>query len=257
MNRISREISVVIPCYNSENTIAKCITSVFKQTILPKEIIVIDDGSKDQTVIKLQELQKKCPREIDFVILQQTNSGPSVARNNGILKSKYSWIAFLDSDDLWLKDKIKIETEFLDSNEDIKILGATMLSTPLQITFKKLLFKNYFQTSSVIVSKECISKALFNEKQKYGEDYRAWLEITYDNKAYIIPPLRAFPIDQRSTAFGGEGLSSNLIKMFSGEISNFQNLYKLKKISLTQFLIINVFSFLKFIRRCLLKSLRN
>jgi len=94
-------ISAVIPTFNRERTICRAIDSILSQTYLPKEIIIIDDGSTDRT----RERFKKNSHKIRYIY--QRNEGVSSARNRGILESKYDWIAFLDSDDYWLPDHLE------------------------------------------------------------------------------------------------------------------------------------------------------
>ena len=98
-------VSVVIPAYNAEKTIADCLDSVNDQTYPDIEIIVINDGSADQTLKLLEEYQRFSLRPLR--IYTQKNAGPSVARNCGISLAKGEYIAFLDADDRWVKDKIE------------------------------------------------------------------------------------------------------------------------------------------------------
>ena len=80
----SFDCSVVVPCYNCANTIRACIASIVAQTLKPKEVIAIDDGSRDNTLELLLALQKEYQEKIDIEVIHQENSGPSKARNEGI-----------------------------------------------------------------------------------------------------------------------------------------------------------------------------
>lgn len=248
-------VAVVIPTFNSENTIEECLKSVFKQSYLPQEVIIVDDGSRDSTLEKLMECKNICPPEVQFTLIKQENSGPSVARNRGVDNAKSAWIAFLDSDDLWISDKLKIESHFIKNFPNTKLLGGTQKDKPIKVSFGDLLYKNFFQTSSVFVSKECMLKYPFNEAQKFSEDYRCWLNIVYDYDAYLIPPLRAFPYDQRSMAFFSGGLSSKMTKMLRGELSNYKDLYRDGKIGSATLLKTYTYSIVKFVRRKVLRKL--
>lgn len=245
--------SVVIPCYNSSKTIEDCLNSVFKQIYKPKEIIVIDDGSTDDTFYKLDDLKKKCPEEINLIIFKQINSGPSVARNNGIKLASNNWIAFLDSDDCWIKSHLEELSITFYKNPEVSIIGVNSRSVSKKIHFNELLYKNYFQTSSVIVKKEVILKYLFNENQKYSEDFRTWLLILYHYEGYILKAEHAFPIKDRLLVYSGGGLSSNLNAMQKGEIDNFIYLLQNKMITNIEFFKVIIFSYLKFFRRKYLK----
>ncbi|MDQ7045188.1 MAG: glycosyltransferase family A protein, partial [Sulfurimonas sp.] len=105
-------ISVVIPTYNRYDFLKRALASVYTQTHLPDEVIVIDDGSTDKT----SEIQKDFPQ---IIYIYQKNAGVSSARNLGIKNAKYEWIAFLDSDDTWDEDKLKKQIEFHTNNPEI------------------------------------------------------------------------------------------------------------------------------------------
>jgi len=101
--------SVVIPAYNAGSTIARAIDSVLAQTWSENEIIVVDDGSTDDTenLVRQYDRVKYCKQE---------NQGQSVARNRGILEATFDWIAFLDADDEWYPDKIEMQWKILEKN---------------------------------------------------------------------------------------------------------------------------------------------
>ena len=107
-------ISVVIPTYNRKDFVVKAIESVLNQSRKVGEIIVIDDGSTDNTAQLLKNFH-----EITYIY--QNNSGVSSARNSGIRASSGDWIAFLDSDDVWQVDKIALQKKFHEDNPHILI----------------------------------------------------------------------------------------------------------------------------------------
>jgi len=100
-------VSVVIPTYNRCCELERALTSALSQTIQAEEVIIVDDGSDDRTLNMLQQYERQ-----DIKILHQSNSGVSVARNRGVEESKSEWIAFLDSDDWWLPDKLQKQIRF-------------------------------------------------------------------------------------------------------------------------------------------------
>ena len=114
-------ITVVIPAYNSEKYIARAIDSVLTQTHKPDEIIVVDDGSTDNT----SEIARKY--EPSVKLIQQQNAGASVARNTGIEAATSEWIAFLDADDEWLPEKLKLQTEHLKRNPHLQWTTANFI----------------------------------------------------------------------------------------------------------------------------------
>ena len=99
-------VSVVIPAYNREKTIKDTVDSVLRQTYLPNEIIVVDDGSTDNTRDVVQEIAENCS-SVKIIYCDQKNAGAQKARNKGIELAAGEWIAFLDSDDLWVSDKLE------------------------------------------------------------------------------------------------------------------------------------------------------
>jgi len=96
------EFSVVIPLYNKEHFVKKTIQSVLNQTFQKFEVIIIDDGSTDNSLKKVKEFNDERIR-----VYKQGNKGASYARNKGVDHSRYEWIAFLDADDIWYKDHLK------------------------------------------------------------------------------------------------------------------------------------------------------
>ncbi|HBA66860.1 MAG TPA: hypothetical protein DCZ48_11915, partial [Methylococcaceae bacterium] len=100
-------ISVVIPAYNSAEFIADAVNSILKQTRPITEIIIVDDGSTDNT----QQIVEALPGPITYI--KQPNQGPSAARNTGIKTANSEWIAFLDADDQWTTDKIDKQLKLL------------------------------------------------------------------------------------------------------------------------------------------------
>lgn len=106
-------ISVIIPCYNRKKTIERCIKSIMNQTVLPSEIIVVDDGSTDGSVEKIEQLDCSFLR-----LIKQNHKGAQAARNLGILNAKGNYIAFLDSDDEWKENMLQVCMDYLDKNPD-------------------------------------------------------------------------------------------------------------------------------------------
>lgn len=102
------QVSVVVPAYNREKTIKRCIDSIVTQTVPPMEILVVDDGSTDGTVHMLESMDCACLK-----IIKQNHKGAQAARNLGILNANGEYIAFLDSDDEWLPDMLEREIAYL------------------------------------------------------------------------------------------------------------------------------------------------
>ena len=105
-------VSVVIPLYNRENTIQRAVDSILNQTYTNIEVLVVDDGSTDASVKMLEKYQKD--KRVK-VFLQGTNKGANVARNRGIQEAEGEYIAFQDSDDVWLSDKLEKQIKRMES----------------------------------------------------------------------------------------------------------------------------------------------
>lgn len=248
-------VSVVIPVYNAEDTIIACVKSVLEQTYKHIEIIVIDDGSTDTTRGLLEEYQKQvCINNLQ--IISQENAGPSKARNLGIKLAKGEYIAFLDADDTWLPMKLEKQMLCFVSNE-IGLVGcrfcignvkiANEHSNVVHISLKKLIFKNYFTTPSVIVSSKVFKNYQFNPFQKYSEDYCLWLQIASEYKCVLLTETLVQLYNKPN--FGSIGLSGNLWGMEKGELSNFRLLLVEGKISFFFFIACSIYSWMKYFRR--------
>ena len=179
------DVTVVIPTYNRYSLLKRAITSIYKQTLLPKEIIVIDDGSTDNTVKIIQDFPH-------IKYYYQDNAGVSSARNSGILKSTSDWITFLDSDDEWHSSKIQEQVSFHTKNKDLLISysdekwirNGNEVKVPKK--FKKLsgfIFRESLSYCNIAPSSVFINRKLFNEVGVFDEslevceDYDLWLRI--------------------------------------------------------------------------------
>ena len=187
-NKAIEEISVIIPTYNRCDLLKRAINSVIKQTITPKEIIIVDNGSTDQTYQMVSSLFP----EINYFI--EKKRGVSAARNKGILESKSKWIAFLDSDDAWKPTKLEKQMEYSVFNQDKYRIIHTDETWYRNKKFLNQLkkhkksggniFKNSLQLccispSSVVLKKQIFDDyGLFDENLEVCEDYDMWIRIT-------------------------------------------------------------------------------
>lgn len=114
-HRSLESVTVVIPTYNRRSLLCRALDSVLNQTASPSEVIVVDDGSSDGT----RDLIQKTYSSVSLI--EQENQGVSQARNRGIKEASGEWIAFLDSDDEWLPQKLEIAFEALNQNPDYLI----------------------------------------------------------------------------------------------------------------------------------------
>lgn len=259
--------TVIIPAYNAENTISRCLQSVLLQTYLPYEVIVVDDCSCDQTrnaVLLFERDFKFYGINLKYIFLDK-NSGPSKARNIGIRNSSGNLIAFLDSDDYWSVGKLNIIRKYMEN--DVGLIFHQYSERKLEfnssesgyrvksISSLRLIIKNLAQTSCVVINRKYLS--YFNENMKYCEDYDLWLRIS--EKAKVIqligPPLTFLGRPQLTKG----GLSGNRYTMRLGELRVYFNFCKrrwLPRYLFLPFLIIlsffkHCYSFIKFPKRWL------
>ena len=187
------KVSVIIPTYNRKKLIVRAIESVLAQTYRDFEIIIIDDGSNDETKNVLIPYQSR------IKYLYQENQGISAARNRGIKEAQGVYIAFLDSDDEWVEDKLAIQVDILDKNPPIGIIhnklvilndqGKKVGTKPANDsgkTFQELIeFGGDLPTSSVLTRSECFQKVgLFDESLPTMEDFEMWIRIARNYEIY-------------------------------------------------------------------------
>ena len=121
----SSKISIVVPLYNKREFIIECLESIVAQSSTDWECIIVDDGSTDGSAEVVSDFIKLHPGR--WNLLKQKNSGPSSARNLGILNSTGKYIALLDADDLWFPDKLKLQSIFMEQNPEINLCVTNYL----------------------------------------------------------------------------------------------------------------------------------
>ncbi|MGY8813338.1 MAG: glycosyltransferase family 2 protein, partial [Gammaproteobacteria bacterium] len=181
-------ISVIIPTYNRLESLLRALESVLNQSYQAYEIIIVDDGSTDQTA----DYIKRNFSNVKY--LYQSNTGVSSARNTGIEHSSGDWLAFLDSDDQWHKDKLMHQSNLLVNNPDYLIIHSDeiWIRNGKRINQKKkhqrrsgYIFQDCLRLcvispSSVIIHKSIFKDiGLFNQSFPACEDYDLWLRICY------------------------------------------------------------------------------
>ncbi len=188
-------VSVIIPTYNRSSLLLEALDSVYKQTFPDFELIVIDDGSTDGTAKALDSYKDR------LVYCFQNNRGVSAARNRGIRMARGRWIAFLDSDDLWLPDKLETQTRFFSQNpealicqtEEIWIRNGRRVN-PMKKhrkysgnIFTPSLRLCLVSPSGVMIKKDLFEQVgLFDETLPACEDYDLWLRISARSPIFLI-----------------------------------------------------------------------
>lgn len=201
-------VSVIIPAHNSAAFIADAIASVRAQTFTDHEIIVIDDGSTDDT----REVIRRFP-EVRSV--HQMNDGAAAARNAGIVLARGEFICFLDADDLWRSEKLARQVHFMAAHPDVGLLftdaeehgaddveKASILATmtfgsdatrvPIEDAFRKLLIENFIPTSTVMVRRSCLTASgPFDLSLPNVEDRDMWLRLAAVVPVACLPEVMA------------------------------------------------------------------
>jgi GT2 family glycosyltransferase len=192
-------ISAIVPVYNRATRIVPCVESILSQSLPPKEVIVVDDGSTDGTAEALKPLQSK----IEIVTLKG-NRGVSTARNIGVESAGGTWISFLDSDDLWHRDKLLGQWQFLNKNpfydivqsEEIWIRNGTRVNPcnhhqkPEGWIWLPSLSLCLVSPSSVMMKKDLFQAyGGFDPSLPACEDYDLWLRISRDRPVGLDPSL--------------------------------------------------------------------
>ncbi|WP_341328163.1 glycosyltransferase [Methylotuvimicrobium sp. KM2] len=205
------KISVVIPAYNSAAFIADAVWSILNQSQPVDEIVIVDDGSTDdtQTVVESQSGP--------IIFINQPNQGPSTARNTGIDAAKNDWIAFLDADDQWTPQKIERQLNVLQNSPELVLIAGDMAeidnsnriitesvlnkhnllskfqaleNRPIPNGLAELVTKNFIPTGTVLVKKSALIEAgCFNPSIRFGEDLECWSKIAAKHPIACMPDI--------------------------------------------------------------------
>jgi glycosyltransferase involved in cell wall biosynthesis len=197
------DVSVVIPAYNASQHIAEALASIRDQTLKQVEVIVVDDGSVDDTVAKVEPFA----RELDLTIIRQANGGASAARNAGILRARGRYCAFLDADDVMMPERLAAEVAVLDADPELVLVHTDLMtfddtgiihrtrrafSDPCGgMVLERLLMDNFVTTSTVMVRKQpLIDAGMFPLARRIAHDFELWLRMAIHGKfAFIDEPL--------------------------------------------------------------------
>lgn len=223
-------VSVVIPAFNAEKYIEQALNSVQAQTYADWELIVVDDGSQDNTGAIVQRFAQSDNR---IKCIKQENKGLGSARNVGIRAARGKFVAFLDSDDLWLVEKLALQVTVARQQQADVVFSAGYIFSENDITnegntfhalegllvgksFFDLLFAgNMIPVLSVLVRREVLAKSeLFEEGRSYCEDYDLWLRLAHRGAVFYGLPQKLVRYRIHEGA-----LSRNEIEMLHAELT--------------------------------------
>jgi glycosyltransferase involved in cell wall biosynthesis len=181
-------VSALMPTFNSERTLGEAIQSVLRQTIGAVEVIVVDDGSTDHTVAVAREFEARHPGRVVCVL--QNHAGPYVARNLAARRARGKYLAFLDSDDAWLPDKMARQIAVMEATPDAVLCHTAMVVVdaagevvdifPLDPRYQghcflALLVANRLSTSSVVMRRDVFDRlGGFDEAFPARGDWEFW-----------------------------------------------------------------------------------
>lgn len=258
------QVSVVIPCYRCKETIRRAIDSVYRQSLLPAEVILIDDASPDDTLSLLHQYAAEYAPGWIKVVSLNVNSGPGTARNEGWNMATQRYVAFLDSDDSWHHQKIELQYEWMVQNPTAVLTGQKGLTidavsevmsrlyekgdvTFTEVTRHQLLVSNQFSTPSIMLRRDLPFR--FPEGKRFCEDYELWCDI-------CCSVLKCYSINQPLTfchkpLYGSTGLSSHLWQMEKGELDVYKAMHGKRKIGGAYSYVLKTWSLIRYVRRAL------
>ena len=193
-------MSVIVPTRDRGDLLREAVESVFAQTLVPSELIVVDDRSSDATAELVSELAQSSPFPIS--ILRSPRRGAAAARNAGIARARFPLVAFLDDDDLWQPGKLAAQVAFLEQRSEVGLLAcewevfgpglAAALSRrkapkDRRLPLARFCVKNPIATSGVIVRRECLREVGgFDESLPLAQDWDLWLRVASRWPAYQL-----------------------------------------------------------------------
>lgn len=260
-------VSVIIPCFKSGDTVRRAVSSVLQQTIVPAQILLIDDASPDTSRAVLQELQAAEPDRIQVLELS-VNVGAGGARNAGWELASQPFVAFLDADDVWRRDKLEVQLPLFDREPGAFICGhgiGTLLpdqsppetrngpiTPPRRIGTREILLGNPFATSSVVMRRD--TPLRFDPTKRRSEDYHLWARLALSGATAVS--LQE-PLGYRfKAAFGESGLSGDLWRMEQAELDTYRKLCSEGLLSPWLFLPLCAWSVTKYLRRLIVAPAR-
>tara|TARA_R110001583_G_scaffold110190_2_gene259159 strand:- start:24 stop:935 length:912 start_codon:yes stop_codon:yes gene_type:complete len=219
-------VSVIVPVYNRAHLVSEAIQSILSQTYESVEIIIINDGSTDGSLSILKDYERKFSTQIR--VIDQPNQGQIIARNNGIKVAQGKYIAFLDSDDLWLERKLERQMPLFEpgvglvysGTEIINEEGKTIRVVPADENvmgniYPQLLVKNRMTGGTVVVTAEALKRVgVFSTDFRAAENWDLWLRICKVYSARVVSdPLIKYRIHSENMSGDGELMLSSKLQI--------------------------------------------
>lgn len=236
-NKEKKIVSVIIPAYNIEKYISQTIESVIGQTYKDLEIIIVNDGSTDNTDKIIQEYAKKEGR---IIALNQKNKGPSAARNYGFSVAKGDYFCIIDGDDIMMPEKIESQINFLENNlsadftyskvyyfidiiNDIYIRNLAVVNGSHNVYKKLLKYGTFITPNSIFFKRDVFDKfGGFDEELRSSEDFDYWLSLSQKGVNFLHQDkyLTLCRIRSGSATSNSIVIYSTLITVFNKYLGN-------------------------------------
>lgn len=252
------DVAVIIPYYEAHGTIERALESIFNQTVLPAQILIVDDGSSAFSKKCLKQICERYNHDLVPISLffSEKNRGASTARNTGLRRANAEYVAFLDADDVWHPLKIQVQVSYMEANPDVRFSAHIYSEFPVKeeelpepdvtvFTFKSFLLRNRCSTPTVMLKRPVNIR--FKVGKRYSEDFHFWanlvasgLELHFLNVALAWGEKRAF---------GESGLSKHIYLMEIEKVKTLVEFYREKRIGPLILLFLVCFSCVKVSRR--------
>jgi glycosyltransferase involved in cell wall biosynthesis len=221
---MNADVGVVIPSFNRPIETKRAVESVLRQTVLPRQIVVVDDGSNSENVRILSDLLEELKVELIFM---PASRHPGIARNYGIARLSTKWVAFLDSDDVWVPEKLETQINGMEAskadasctNAYVNYIDSDALYLPKfkskWLNTKLLLNDNRVINSSVVVDRillERVGNVASSYSSRGAEDFATWLRIsTITDWLYLSEPLVVYTADSPDSLRKSNEFSQNYL----------------------------------------------
>lgn len=227
---MKRRYSVIVPAYNAEAYISETLLSVLQQVDAMFEVIVVNDGSTDRTLEKISELGE------NIKIVDQENLGISAARNAGAAVAEGEFLAFVDADDVWMPEKLKIQDAKMAKGYkwsytnrynfgdigDVPELQSDVVSMKEGDIWLSLLHGNFITTSSVVVDRSLFNElGGFRDDMRYCEDWELWIRCAEKNFiGYCADPCVKYRIHSGGLSKNYKAMSAMRNRVITGALSS-------------------------------------
>lgn len=258
-NTVRPQITVLIPAYNAQRTILRALRSVIAQTLQPIEVIVIDDGSIDNTISVVKEFSHQLRPDFLKLVKLDSNHGAYHARNVGWDMASGQFLALLDSDDSWHPDKLEIQANYMVNHNELALTAHRCVclsedDTPpvipqhwnvASIAAWQLMVSYQFWTPSVMLRADLPYR--FDPAKRYSGDRLLWIQLLLNGykAARLELPLAYL----YKAPYGEMGLSSHLWEAEKAQLDTYTQLRKMGLLNRLQETPLKVFSLLKYVRR--------